>query len=85
MQSRMVMPLLLEEAAGSTLTMRQLLFLLQIDGTALSHRQVARFDSNTPRDGSHSFVHISLRSLASAGRYLYSQLSTRAPQTWLKA
>ena len=53
--------------------------MLPIDGTALSHRQAARFDSNTPRYGSHSFVHISLRSLASAGRYGRSNFTMRPP------
>ena len=58
---------------------------LQIDGDALSCRQVVRFDSNTPHDDSHSLVHLSLRSLASADRQGCSSSSTRAPQIWLKA
>ena len=59
--------------------------MLQIDGNALSRRQVVRFDSNTPHDDSHSLVHLSLRSLASADRQGCSSSSTRAPQIWLKA
>ena len=81
LRSRMMMVRLWQEAADSTIHTGGIHDPLQIDGKAWLRRQVARFDSNTPRDDSHSLVHLSLCTLASAGRYRCSRVSTRAPQS----